>query len=68
MNINKVIEVLQNTQPTQYASEDRFAYYDKTNDEFIFFFLQDEYELEVNEHYQEKLELLLSRRNSVKRI
>ena len=27
MNINKVIEVLKNTQPTQYASEDRFAYY-----------------------------------------
>ena len=29
MNINKVIEVLKNIQPTQYASEDRFAYYDK---------------------------------------
>lgn len=68
MNINKVIEVLKNTQPTQYASEDRFAYYDKVNDEFRFFFMQDEYELEVNEHYSNKLELLLSRSNRVKRL
>ncbi|MGN1295279.1 MAG: hypothetical protein ACI4U5_02610 [Bacilli bacterium] len=68
MNINKVIEVLQNTQPSHYANEDRFAYYDKVNNEFLFFYQQDEYELEVNEHYPNKLELLLARSNRVKRL
>ena len=68
MKIDKVIEVLFNTQPNQESNEDRFAYYDRENDDFLFFFLQDEYELEVNEHYPHKLELLLSRSNRVKRL